>query len=171
MTHTMRIGSLYAILAVCFFALPSRSYAQQEDSPPRRVAFYRHVEPGQATMRVSVWGDVTAPGRYEVKAGTDLVELIFLAGGASEQTQRSNEKRKTSVLVSRKAGTSWSSIFEAPLEDITEHQLPYPALQDEDVVKLETVVSRTFSWRDGFTVVGALGTIALVIERISRASK
>lgn len=166
-----RSGLLLLVLAA-LLATPAVSYAQDDDeSALRRVNFYRFVEPGQATMRVAVWGDVTAPGRYEIVAGTDLLDLLFLAGGTSEGVRRTNERRTSTVRVSRKMGDVWSVVFEAPLDAITAQQRPYPNLQDGDALKVDTVVRRTFGWRDTFTVIGAVGTLVLVAERLSRLSE
>ncbi len=157
------------LFLMAFLAAPvARVSAQTENSEPRRVSFYRHVEPGQATMRVNVWGDVHEPGQYEIQAGTDMLELLFLAGGPDEGIDRSTERRTTTVQVSRQTNNAWTVVFEAPLEDLTSFQRPYPALLDGDAVNVQVRLSRRFGWRDAFTVVGALGTLALVIDRITR---
>ena len=104
------------------------------------MAFFRYVEPGQATMRVSVWGNVEAPGRYEVQAGTDMLELLSLAGGPSDRLRRSNERYRTTVVLSRKTETALSVVFEAPLADLSTGLTPYPGLQDEDLLNVETVI-------------------------------
>lgn len=164
---TKRAG-LCILLALCLCASAAPGLAQTENADPRKVAFYRHVEPGQATMRVNVWGDVNEPGQYEVQAGTDLLELLFLAGGPNEGIERSNERRLTSVSLSRQTNAVWSMVFEAPLDDLTSFQQPYPPLQDGDALRVSIKSTRTFGWRDAFTIVGALGTIALVIDRVAR---
>ena len=167
----IRYGSFFAILAAWMLVAPGVGYAQVDEPETRRVAFFRYVEPGQATMRVSVWGNVEAPGRYEVQAGTDLLELLSLAGGPSDRLRRSNERYHTSIVLSRKNDTSLSVIFEAPLGELTTGTTAYPGLQDEDLLKVETVINRTFDWRDGITVVGGLGTLTLLILRITRIAE
>lgn len=121
-------------------------------------------------MQVRLWGDVSAPGLYEVKAGTDLLELVFLAGGPGGGIGRSDERQQTTLSLSRKANNVWAVVFEADLDDITGRQQPYPPLQDGDALQLDVRVSRIIGWRDIFTVIGAVGTLALVIDRISRIS-
>lgn len=164
-------GGIVAILAMGMLALPTTSYAQADEPETRRVAFYRYVEPGQATMRISIWGNVDAPGRYEVQAGTDLLELLSLAGGPTDRLQRSNETLRTSVVLSRKTDMSLSIIFEAPLIDLTTGLTSYPSLQDEDLLKIDTMVSRSFDWRDGITVLGGLATVTLLVLRITRIAE
>ena len=158
------------MLAAGMLAVPLSSFAQINRQNALPVAFYRHVEPGQATMQVRVWGDVVEAGIYEVQAGTDLLELIFLAGGPAGGIGRSAERRSTAIQLSRKGNDVWGIIFEADLDALTGQRQPYPSLLDGDALKIDVEVRRVFSWRDGFTIVGAVGTIALVIDRISRIS-
>ncbi len=167
----IRYGKLFAILAACLLAAPGLSYAQVDEPDSRRVAFFRYVEPGQATMRISVWGNVDAPGRYEVQAGTDMLELLSLAGGPSDRLRRSNERLYTTVVLTRKTETSLSVIFEAPLVDLTTGVTAYPSLQDEDLLKVDTVINRTFDWRDGITVLGGLATLTLLVLRVTKIAE
>ena len=167
----IRYGSFFAILAAWMLVAPGIGYAQVDDPESRRVAFFRYVKPGQTTMRVSIWGNVEAPGRYEVQAGTDLLELLSLAGGPSDRLRRSNERHHTSIVLSRKTGTALSVIFEAPLIDLTTGATTYPSLQDEDLLKVDTVINRSFDWRDGITVVGGLATLTLLVLRVTKIAE
>ena len=162
----IRYGAIFTILAAWGLAVAGPGYAQVEDAEARRAAFFRYVEPGKATMRVSVWGNVAAPGRYEVHADTDLLELLSLAGGPSDRLRRSNEKHNSTIVLSRKTGTALSVIFEAPLMDVTDGLTPYPPLQDEDLLRVDTLIKRSLNWRDGLTIIGALATTTLLVVRI-----
>lgn len=165
-----RHGASLLVLAL-MLAAPPMSLAQDDELETRKANYYRFVERGQPAITVAIWGDVTAPGRYEVVAGTDLLDLLFLAGGTSEGVRRTNERRTSTIQVSRRVGEGWTVVFEAPLEAITARQQPYPGLQNGDALKIDTVVRRTFGWRDAFTVIGAVGTLALVAERITRLAE
>lgn len=134
----------------------------------RPVTFFRHVEPGESSIEVNVWGDVSAAGRYEVRLGTGLIELLFLAGGPGERVRDSREKRWSIVRVSRKTGDGWGVAYEAPIEELMAMRQPEPVLQDDDIVKVETYVRQRFSWRDVLTIVGTVGTLALIGDRILR---
>lgn len=161
---------LCIVAAVWSLAFLTDGYAQIELQNPRQVAFYRYVEPGQATMKVRVWGDVSAAGLYEVQAGTDLLELLFLAGGPSGGIGRSDQRRQTVIRLSRKTNNIWSTVFEADLDDITDREQPYPPMQDGDALKVDIIVKRTLGWRDAFTVLGAIGTAVVIYDRIDRIS-
>jgi hypothetical protein len=134
----------------------------------RPVTFFRHVEPGESSIEVNVWGDVSAAGRYEIRLGTGVIELLFLAGGPGERVRDSREKRWSIVRVSRKTGDGWNVAYEAPIEELMALNQPEPVLQDNDIVKVETYVRQRFSWRDVLTVVGTVGTLALIGDRILR---
>ena len=57
------------------------SFGGVEDRQTNVQAYYFHFLPGEATIRVNIWGTVRQPGAYEVGEATTLGELISLAGG------------------------------------------------------------------------------------------
>ncbi len=158
------------MVVALMLASPISSYAQIDRQNPRQVAFYRHVEPGQATMQVRVWGDVSSAGLYEVQAGTDMLELLFLAGGPSGGIGRSTERRNTTLQLSRKSGDVWGIVFEADLDALTNRQQPYPPIVDGDALNIDVKVKRTFGWRDMLTILGAVGTAVIIYDRVDRIS-
>lgn len=139
----------------------------------RGVSFFRFVPPGKQAMRVNVWGDVRAPGRYEVEVGTDLLELVFLAGATTERATTYKQIRETTLRVSRKRddGSGWRVIYEAALDDITDMASPIPDLQDEDVVKVETIVRQRLDWREALGIVGTVASLALLTDRLFNRSR
>ncbi len=159
------------LLAVLVLAMLTTHVGRAQETTgdlARPVTFFRHVEPGESSIEVNVWGDVSAAGRYEVRLGTGLIELLFLAGGPGERVRDSREKRWSIVRVSRKVGDGWTTAYEAPIEELMALQQPEPVLQDDDIVKVETYVRQRFSWRDVLTIVGTVGTLALIGDRILR---
>ena len=81
----MRITSPLSLLIVLFMiSLPAASNAQTAASSQMfrlSEGFVRIAEPGQITDTLSVWGDISAPGRYVVPRGTKVHELISYARG------------------------------------------------------------------------------------------
>ncbi|MDP4173270.1 MAG: SLBB domain-containing protein [Bacteroidota bacterium] len=72
---------LIRIYSFCFlftlFALSSLLMAQSNGS-----AFYKiDNQTGELTKKINLWGYVKNPGRYEVPASTNLVQMIAYAGG------------------------------------------------------------------------------------------
>ncbi len=143
-------------------------FAQVDPEPGRTVTLYRHVEPGQSSIFVNVWGDVSSAGRYEVRAGTGLIELLFLAGGPGEKVQNSGQHRRSDILVSRREGAGWKLIAHIPLDELMNPTQPDIGLQNEDVVKVETHISQKFNWKDALTIIGTVGTLALIGDRVFR---
>src|SRR5690625_7683850 len=81
----MRIPSLLSLLIVLFMiSLPAASNAQTAASSQMfrlSEGFVRIAAPGQITDTLSVWGDISAPGRYVVPRGVKVHELIAYARG------------------------------------------------------------------------------------------
>ena len=160
----MKKGVLFLLYWLCYVS-PSFGQVENETRP---VTFYRYLEEGFAPIQVNVWGDVNAAGRYEVKTGTGLMELLFLAGGPGERILNAKEFRKAIVRLSRKSEAGWSVVLEISLEDLMTSNQPDLGLQDEDVLKIETEVRQKFGWRDVVSMIGTAGTLALVADRILR---
>jgi hypothetical protein len=160
----MRIGCL--LVLCCTGVLVARAQGLPEPDEGRSVAFYQYLERGESAIQVNVWGDVDAAGRYEVKVGTGLLELLFLAGAPTERSLSDREIRTSVIRLSRKSGDGWQVVLETPLERLLNLQQPDPVLQDEDILKIETRVRQRFNWRDLLTIVGTLGTLALLGERL-----
>ncbi|MDI6840532.1 MAG: SLBB domain-containing protein [bacterium] len=60
---------------------------------PSVVKYYTYLsETGELQMKVSIWGEVMAPGLYSVPEGTDLVTLLTIAGGPSREADLSKIK-------------------------------------------------------------------------------
>ncbi len=51
---------------------------------------YRMTEDQKLEIIVHVWGEIKDPGQYSVPDGTDVLELISLAGGPNEYSSLSN---------------------------------------------------------------------------------
>jgi len=152
-------------LALCIISAVT-ALSQDVPDQSRPVTYFKHVDPGQPSIIVNVWGDINAAGRYEVREGTGLLELIFLAGGPGEKVQNSREHRHSDILLSRKEGDVWKLITRLPLDDLMMPTQPDVGLQNEDIIKIETHVSAGFSWKDALTIIGTVGTLALIGDRI-----
>ena len=80
---TLAIGAVLSVL----FLLPDLAQAQTVRELPTSRMFrlgeglVRIAEPGEIADTLSLWGDVSAPGRYIVPRGTTVHELISYARG------------------------------------------------------------------------------------------
>lgn len=127
------------------------------------VMVYRYARPGEATVRVNVWGAVRQSGLYEVPLDMDLLGLLSVAGGPNVVEERRRERRIVVLQLSRSTGGSYDLIFEAPLNDVSAERRALPAIQNGDILTVKTVVRDRFGWRDALAITSAAGTVAVVV--------
>lgn len=129
--------------------------------------YFTHYSPGDATVLVSVWGTVQGPGVYEVSQGTDLAQILSLAGGpAMGVVTEDRVERETTIRVYRTAAGVRELIFEGdPTETITQVGA-YPELVDGDIIEVETTQRSKWTFRDTITAITAVATTAIAVERI-----
>ena len=75
------------LFILIFINLACISFAQQKVNPQDR---YLMSEGDNLQILVHVWGEVNAPGQYRVADGTNVLELISLAGGPNEFSNLGN---------------------------------------------------------------------------------
>ena len=57
------------------------------------ASYYMHLgDMGELQVKVSIWGEVRAPGLYSIPERTDLTTLLSLAGGPSDDANLSQVK-------------------------------------------------------------------------------
>lgn len=168
---SVRTGTALVLLGllatVTVDAAQGQAFGRVEDTESN-VAYFYHARPGQPTVQVSVWGTIPRPGIYEVPDTTGLDKLLTMAGGAPlEARQEGREPPRITVRVYRPGPDGRTQIFDAQLETLLEGRPQYPALRDDDIVVIETVLSRQpFGWRDVLSVASTVGTLVLLGLRI-----
>lgn len=137
------------------------------------IANYYFAQPGDFTMLVSVWGDVGRSGRYEVPIGTDIGQLLSLAGGpgadvrgvVGSDTWSRRGAGKTIVRLSRLTGGAGREIIlEYRIEDLLTLRERDVPLQEGDIIMIDRV--RPFNIWDLFTLLSTSGTLLLLLDRI-----
>ena len=142
------------------------SYDRIEETRSTAAYFY-HARPGVPTIQVSVWGTVPRPGVYEVREGTHIDRLMTLAGGAPIEARSENEEADITIRLFRgQQQGARELVYEAPLEKLLRDTDVPPSVQAGDVLVVETRVESGFNWRDVLGIVGSVGSLALVVERI-----
>ena len=162
---------MYKVFLLCAlgFCLASQAQAQSFDRIDKtrtNTAFFFFAQPGDATIQVSLWGSVPLPGIYEVPVGTNLDKLLTMAGGPTQELRESRTRHEINIRLFREQGSGRVMMYEAPLERMLVETQAYPVLQDFDVVTLDTIVHRGFSWRDALTVITSVAATALVVDQI-----
>lgn len=129
------------------------------------TAYFFHAVPGEATVQVSVLGAVRVPGIYVVGAGTRLDELFAMTGGP-QQRESPEISSKVDVKLFREDGEKRQLVYQDLLESMLTEPGRYPALAEGDVLIVDQNLRRKFGWREGLSVLTAVGTFALVVDRL-----
>jgi hypothetical protein len=161
--------------AVVVLSAARPAYGQRfnriEDTHSNVDAYFYHVQQGAASVQVYVMGTVQAPGLYEVSEGTHLGQLLALSGGPQLSPQRRASDRQVTIRLFRPTGYGERPLYEERLDRAVAHPAAYPALRDGDVMTVEVLEKDKFSWRDIFTVVGAVSALALAVENVVSAAR
>ena len=165
--------SRLALLAVLLAAVAAPTAAQVLRPNDVRVStapgYFTYFLPGERTTQATVIGTVRAPGLYLVSAGTDLGELLGLAGGPYAGPV-SNEVERTTTVRLYRAGTGGTRevVYEQSGEDFARDATAYPVVLDGDMVEVTTVERRLHTLRDTFTIIGGVASIVVAVVQIVR---
>lgn len=115
----------------------------------------------EGVARVAVIGSVLRPGTYEVGPTFSSRDALALAGGPRLDPLESSAERTTTVLIYRTGGGEEPDYRETLQSFLSG---PAPALQDGDVIEVETRIKDGWSRRDALTAAGVVtsGVIAAV---------
>ncbi len=130
------------------------------------AAAFNYGEEGDITIMANVWGTVRYPGLYEITKGTTLSTLFSLAGGPLVNARETSDDRKVTLRLTR--GRQQETVFEFEMDNQVLSLESDPVLEMGDVLTVDTVERRGFSWRDVFPIVAAVASVALAVERVAR---
>lgn len=124
--------------------------------------YFVHARPGEPTVAVTAAGAFAASGRYLVEVGSNVSDLVALAGGAIDRERDARTEVTSTVTVYRDG----VELLVSPIEDL--YSTTSLTLQDGDVVELSVVtLQRTpLTWRDALTILSAAAAITLAVERV-----
>jgi len=86
------IGFLLGTCTTIVTAQITESSMLSATSTERSISNYYFAKPNELTIVVNVLGFVQRPGRYEVSRTIDLINLLALAGGATNEGQMDDVK-------------------------------------------------------------------------------
>jgi len=168
LTSLVSIGSA-VVCAVCVFgcsasrsglstALPA-AYVSKDQGPTSQYRLLLGTE-DELQFNVHIWGQVNKPGLYAVPDGTDLISLISLAGGPTDDA-------KLSHVVVVRAGVHTEGSLTVDLRGYVSsgNRTQIPVLGPGDTV----VVPARFSY-SLFRLSGILSVAALIANVIVTAS-
>jgi hypothetical protein len=163
------VASLFAVAMAMILlgAIASGAWAQDAagsrdgSSSVQRPQYY--LTPGisdELQIKVRVWGEVNVPGLYAVPDGTDLLEVLSLAGGPTKNAKLGN------VKVVRLVGEE-PEVYEIDVDDFVRTG------SGEAIMVMEPgdmIVVRPQFWPRVFQWTGLLSTLALIANVIVNAS-
>ena len=119
------------------------------------------AKPGELTMQINVWGQVTHPGRYEVSIQTDLVQLVSYAGGPSPDARLSSVKITRFIKTDNGISKSENFVNLENLYRVNDSQL---ILQPGDTIFIDQTNWSTL--RDILTIVGGITVVAATVSTV-----
>ena len=140
----------------------------EERSRTSAASYYNYVDPGQAPIRVNVWGAVRNPGLYNVPSDTHLSTLISLAGGPEIASRNQRERREILLCLSRDAEGRRQIIYETLLENEVLQGEEDPLLQEGDMLAVDIIQRQRFSWRDALPIVSTVASVAIAVAYFTR---
>ena len=163
---------LFLFFVMAGVAVEGISAQTLDDLRARAGAYYRFADATDITIEVKVWGVVSNPGLYEVRQGLNLSTLLTLAGGpqASGRDPRTRSTLTIRLWRLQPNGGPYQAIFETQMQGEIVVLNDDPVLLSGDVIVADEVVEQRFGWRDGLTILTAVGTVVLIIDRIVRLS-
>jgi protein involved in polysaccharide export with SLBB domain len=138
-----------------------------EPRPGVSAANYYYVsKPGEVTMELNIWGCVKTPGRYEVPASTDLIQLMSYAGGPTENAKL--ERVSITRIIKTDKGPTYGEYF-LDLRDMAHVSSGSLKLNPGDTVFLDETGWSSF--RDILTVAATAAIITSAIANIVIANR
>lgn len=157
------LALVIATLAITIGEVAAQSTGSLEEITASGVAYSTFARPGDLTMRIMVVGTGQS-GMYEVTRGTSMQQLLVLANagwGANEQREV-----KTNVRLLRDVNGRRVEVYAAPLEEMLMTVNP-AEIQDGDILSIESRPKRRVNWQTVVTTLSSIGTLALVIDRLT----
>lgn len=148
---------------VALAVLPSISLAQIEQGAQGAArgttTNYHFAEPNELTITVGVLGAVRLPGRYEISRKIDLLNLLALAGGTTDNA----DLEDVSVYrVLAGGGRAQRKELKLDLRDLTAFQSEPFELQQDDFVHVGQSSALTMQEVLSYVSTVALATVAVI---------
>lgn len=115
---------------------------------------------GYEKITVYVWGNADT-GVWRVEKGTDLLEFVSVVSRLQMVEDDPRERLVESLRIYRGQSRSETPFFEERVETLFQKRGTYPALENEDVLVIDTKAKARFTWRD---IAQVTGTVAAVVN-------
>ena len=151
----------FLVVLLIPLAVQAQTYGRLEGLEARGAA-YVYAKPGEPTIRVSVTGDVRAPGIYEVNESFDLSTILAFAGGVVSLPEQEYLMQRTVVRLVR--GAERTIVYEG--EWTAMQTATSIRLADGDQVQARLYTRRVRTWRDDAPLYGLGISAGLVVLQI-----
>jgi hypothetical protein len=150
------VAALFSITA------PVNVLAQQQpgNATMNNPTVKEYGRSGYQKITVYVWGNADT-GVWRVEQGTDLLEFVSVVSRLQLVDDDPRERKIETLRIYRDQAQDETPFFEQRVETLFSKRGDYPALQDGDILVLETKTKSRFTWRD---VAQVTGTIAAVVN-------
>jgi hypothetical protein len=159
---------LAGLLALGLLCWPATLAAQTLNLGPSGPGVKDYGRPGVPRINVYLWGSADT-GAWTIEENTDLVEFLSVASQA-DFNNRPDSRTIRILKIYRDGYSDDDPFFERRLEELFARRTSYPALQEGDIVVLESRQRSRFTWRDiasvTGTVIGVLNTY-LLLDRLN----
>jgi len=168
MLSKMNLSLVESIIILLIIFYSSLAISQHVDAKKDK---YLMTEDQKLQIVVHIWGEINRPGQYIVPDGTDVRELISIAGGPNEFSNYKNIKLTREFVNSLKEQNKISNdnklitkkIITIDLQKYLENELsePIPILQPGDIIK----INRN-NWSKWQTFIRVVSQLAIVVQAI-----
>jgi hypothetical protein len=144
--------------------------AQAQDLPlPEPGYVNEFARPGQPTMTLYLWGAVGTTGIWRVERDVDLIQLLSVASVPGVGTAEGDVRRRFVLHIYRDEGGERREIYAEEVENlIGGGGAPAPALQDGDILAIETRERRRISLDLVFTTLRTVSSFLSVYLLLRR---
>ncbi len=151
---------------IIFHLLITFSYAQENTITDNQSKKDRYIYSAENKLQivVHIWGEVNRPGQYIVPDGTNVLELISLAGGPTEFSNLGNIRLTREVMYNANSQNKiQKEILKIDLNNYLkkEHSRQIPVLQPGNVVK----ISKN-NWFRYQTVIRLVSQAAIIVQAL-----
>ena len=169
MTTATRV-SIPILLSILLLACPAETAAQFAQDVIAGPTVKTYGRAGYAKVTVFVWG-VADTGVWNVEEGTDLLEFLSVAVRSEGGNQRADVRSYQVLKMYRENQNRQNDpFFERRMDELFSRTQSYPALQEGDILMIETRSRRRFTWRDITQVTGTVASLVstyLLLDRLN----
>lgn len=136
---------------------------------PEDAFTYQFREPGEPSMRVFIWGDVSNAGIWRVNRDVDFIELLSAARPGGVGQERARRRQRVSIRVYRVIEGERRMIYDEPLTEMLEEGIRLPELASEDVIEVRTRErrGRLEQFRLVTGLIGSTASLVLLFLRVT----